>query len=66
MQRALADQDWPKGEQLRVRMGVHTGEASEASTGLVGYEVHRAARIGVAAHGDGRSRRSRDGRRERR
>ena len=27
------------------------GEASEASTGLVGYEVHRAARIGAVAHG---------------
>ena len=32
-------------------MGIHTGEATEASTGLVGYEVHRAARIAAVAHG---------------
>jgi predicted ATPase len=32
-------------------MGVHTGEASESGTGLVGYQVHRAARIAALAHG---------------
>jgi predicted ATPase len=32
-------------------MGIHTGEASETSTGLVGYEVHRAARIAAVGHG---------------
>ena len=36
---------------LRVRMGVHTGEASLGETGYVGFEVHRAARIAAAAHG---------------
>ena len=36
---------------LRVRMGVHTGEVSVTSTGYVGLEVHRAARIAAAAHG---------------
>jgi predicted ATPase/class 3 adenylate cyclase len=51
MQRALSNHKWPAGEQLRVRMGIHTGEAWEASTGLVGYEVHRAARIGAVGHG---------------
>ena len=50
-QHALSEHDWPNAEQLRVRMGVHAGEASEAPTGLVGYEVHRAARIGAVAHG---------------
>ncbi len=34
-----------------MRMSIHTGEASEASTGLVGYEVHRAARIAAIGHG---------------
>jgi predicted ATPase len=34
-----------------VRMGVHSGEASETSTGLVGFDVHRAARVGSVAHG---------------
>ena len=51
MQRQLADQEWPAGEQLRVRMGVHIGEVAKESIGLVGYEVHRAARIGTVAHG---------------
>ena len=51
MQRALGTHTWPGGEDLRVRMGIHTGEASEASTGMVGYEVHRAARIAAVGHG---------------
>lgn len=51
MQMALAIQEWPLGEQLRVRMGIHTGEVAEISTGLVGYEVHRAARIAAVGHG---------------
>jgi class 3 adenylate cyclase len=29
----------PGGEELRVPMGIHTGEESEASTGMVGDEV---------------------------
>jgi predicted ATPase len=32
-------------------MGIHTGEASENSTGLVGYEIHRAARIAAVGYG---------------
>jgi predicted ATPase len=32
-------------------MGIHTGEVAEMSTGLVGYEVHRAARIAAVGHG---------------
>jgi ABC-type multidrug transport system fused ATPase/permease subunit len=32
-------------------MGVHTGEPLVATTGYVGIDVHRAARIGAAAHG---------------
>ena len=51
IQLALGNHSWPDGERLRVRMGIHTGEATEASTGLVGYEVHRAARIAAVAHG---------------
>ena len=39
MQRGLAAQDWPAGEQVLVRMGVHTGEASRTADGLVGLEV---------------------------
>ena len=51
IQRELRAHDWPAGEELRVRMGIHTGEASEASTGIVGYEVHRAARIAAVGYG---------------
>ena len=32
-------------------MGVHAGEASETPAGLVGLEVHRAARVAAVAHG---------------
>jgi class 3 adenylate cyclase len=50
-QRALTSHTWPQGENLRVRMGLHTGEPLIASTGYVGMDVHRAARIGDAGHG---------------
>ena len=51
MQRTLEASAWPAGVDLRVRMGVHCGEASVTITGLVGLDVHRAARIAAVAHG---------------
>ena len=51
MQQAVEGRDWQAGERVRVRMGVHCGEASRTATGLVGLEVHRAARVAAAAHG---------------
>jgi class 3 adenylate cyclase/tetratricopeptide (TPR) repeat protein len=51
MQQALGAHAWPPGEQVRVRMGVHTGQASATATGLVGLDVHRAARVAAAGHG---------------
>ena len=51
MQQALQAHAWPAGEQVRVRMGVHTGQASRTVTGLVGLDVHRAARVAAAGHG---------------
>jgi class 3 adenylate cyclase len=50
-QRALISHSWPRGEVLSVRMGLHTGEPLISSTGYVGMDVHRAARIGDAGHG---------------
>lgn len=50
-QRALAAHTWTQGERVQVRMGLHTGEPLVASTGYVGMDVHRAARIGDAGHG---------------
>jgi len=52
MQRALEARARPGGEHVRVRMGVHTGEAATSAAGaLVGLDVHRAARVGAIAHG---------------
>jgi class 3 adenylate cyclase len=50
-QRALAAADWPEGVRLRVRMGLHTGEAERAGQDYAGLDVHRAARISAVAHG---------------
>jgi class 3 adenylate cyclase len=50
-QRGLAAIPWPEGAELRVRMGLHTGEAAVQGTTYVGLDVHRAARICSAAHG---------------
>jgi len=48
---AISQQEWPEGEQVRVRMGMHTGEAIFADSDYLGVEVHRAARISFAGHG---------------
>ncbi|MGH2401455.1 MAG: adenylate/guanylate cyclase domain-containing protein [Candidatus Limnocylindria bacterium] len=50
-QRALAGEPWPDGLELRVRMGMHTGEASFGTEGYVGLHVHRASRIASAGRG---------------
>lgn len=46
-----AGAQWPNGVELRVRMGLHTGEPSLGAVGYVGIDVHRAVRIASAAHG---------------
>ena len=33
IQRALAAHDWPAGAQVKVRMGIHTGQAVPAEGG---------------------------------
>jgi len=50
-QRALAAHAWPEGIEVRVRMGLHTGEPSPTAEGYVGVDVHHAARIMSAGHG---------------
>ena len=50
-QRALAGHEWPDGAAVRVRMGIHTGQASPTEGRYTGIAVHRAARIGAAGHG---------------
>lgn len=50
-QRALAAYEWPADVDMRVRIGIHTGEATVAGDRYVGLAVHRAARICAAGHG---------------
>jgi class 3 adenylate cyclase/tetratricopeptide (TPR) repeat protein len=51
IQRALAGHAWPAGAAVRVRIGIHTGQAVPAEGGYTGLAVHRAARICAAARG---------------
>jgi len=50
-QRALARHRWPGEAEVRVRMGLHTGEPLRTEPSYVGMDVHRAARICAAGHG---------------
>jgi predicted ATPase/class 3 adenylate cyclase len=50
-QRALGEQAWPNGVEVRVRMGLHTGEGKLGGDNYLGIDVHRAARIAAAGHG---------------
>jgi predicted ATPase/class 3 adenylate cyclase len=51
-QRNLAAEAWPDGAEVRVRMGLHTGDGSlDADGEYIGADVHRAARIGSAGNG---------------
>lgn len=50
-QLALARHVWPEDGTVRVRMGIHTGQARLYDDGYVGLSVHQAARIAAAAHG---------------
>jgi len=50
-QRALAGHDWPDGNEIRVRMGLHTGEPRPVDGTYVGLDVHVAARVMAAGHG---------------
>src|SRR5215472_4691846 len=50
-QRATLAHAWPGGEQVRVRMGLHTGAGIVSNGNYVGLDVNRAARICAAGHG---------------
>src|SRR6516225_991873 len=50
-QHGLADLEWPDDVRLRVRMGLHTGEADERDGDYFGPEVSRTARLMAIAHG---------------
>jgi predicted ATPase/class 3 adenylate cyclase len=50
-QRALAAEDWGETGPLRVRMGIHVGDAEPRAGDYYGTAVNRAARIMASAHG---------------
>ena len=51
VQRVLAAHEWPDGAPVRVRIGIHTGQAVPAEGVYTGLAVHRAARICAVARG---------------
>jgi class 3 adenylate cyclase len=50
-QRQLVAHSWPDGVEVRIRMGLHTGEPNVAEERYLGMDVVRAARICSAGHG---------------
>jgi predicted ATPase/class 3 adenylate cyclase/DNA-binding CsgD family transcriptional regulator len=51
LQRALADAVWPTPRPIKVRIGVHTGEAQLRDGDYYGSTVNRCARIRAIGHG---------------
>lgn len=50
-QRILDSHKWIEGKKVKVRMGLHAGEATKTADGYTGLDIHHAARIMAAAHG---------------
>jgi predicted ATPase/class 3 adenylate cyclase len=50
-QRRLMSEPWPDDEVVRVRIGIHSGEAERVGDSLVGIDINRAARIAAVGHG---------------
>src|SRR6476620_8199891 len=50
-QQALALEAWPDDNEIRVRIGLHTGEPTAANGNYVGLAVHQGARVMAAGHG---------------
>jgi predicted ATPase len=51
LQSAISGQHWPGDTQIRLRIGLHTGEAAERDRGYFGPAVNVAARLAAAGHG---------------
>src|SRR6476469_5946399 len=50
-QRALSTHDWPEGREVRVRVGLHTGEPVVGEEGYLGLDGVRAGGVCSAGHG---------------
>jgi YVTN family beta-propeller protein len=51
IQRDLATHAWPEGGEIKLRIGLHTGEPQVGGDRYVGMGVNKAARIAAAGHG---------------
>jgi len=51
VERAHAHASWPDEAEIKVRIGIHTGEPALRDGGYLGLDVHRGARICSAGHG---------------
>ena len=51
IQRELGSRAWIDGLEVRVRVGIHSGEPTLTDVGYIGLPVHTAARVCSAAHG---------------
>ena len=52
LQRALQSADWPDGDRLKVRIGVHAGHAAPTGRQYFGIPLNRTARVMDVANGD--------------
>jgi class 3 adenylate cyclase len=51
IQRQFRDHAWPRGVEVRARIGIHGGRPTLSEGGYVGVAVHTVARISALAHG---------------
>lgn len=51
-QRSIQSAEWPGESQVRVRMGLHSGQGIRGGDDYVGPDIVRAARVAASAHGD--------------
>jgi class 3 adenylate cyclase len=51
VQRSMRDHEWPEGDPVRVRIGLHSGEPARTETGYVGLPVNTGSRVCDAGHG---------------
>ncbi len=52
VQAAAAAEQWPDGATIRIRIGLHTGDAEERDENYYGPAVNLAARVADAGHGN--------------
>ncbi|HEX7787472.1 MAG TPA: adenylate/guanylate cyclase domain-containing protein [Methylomirabilota bacterium] len=51
IQRAVGRHAWPDDQDVRVRVGIHSGRPTLTEVGYIGLAVHTTARVCAAAHG---------------